>query len=255
MNPERVLATLAAHGSRWRGPVVHLATTASTQDVVRQAAAAGAPEGHVAVADEQTHGRGRQGRAWVAPVGSALLASVLLRPAVAASQLPPLALVVGLALHDALAPLVPPGRLRLKWPNDLLLDGRKLAGVLVEASLRGDRPEAVVAGFGINLTPAALPPDVAARAACLAEATGSTPERDDILARALVALDRRLATFVRSGLAPLLPDLRSADATHGRRVRWGDHEATAQGIDDEGRLLLDTPTGPVAAVAGEVVFL
>lgn len=251
-----VALRMAALGCPWRAVVGHVEQATSTQDLTRQAASAGAPEGTVFVADEQSQGRGRQGRAWVAPAGSALLASVLLRPAVAAGQLPPLALVVGLALHDALAPRLPPGALGLKWPNDLLIGQKKLVGVLVESSLRGDRTEAVVAGFGVNLLPAALPPEVASRAACLADHAlpGAALSREAVLADALAAIQRRVAVFARQGLGPLLADLRAADATAGRRVRWQDRPAVARGIDDQGFLLLETSSGLVAAAAGEVTF-
>lgn len=253
---DAVRQRLAASAYPWSGEVHHHERTTSTQDLARQAAAAGAPAGTAFVADEQTQGRGRQGRAWIAPPGSALLASVVLRPRVTAAQLPPLSLVVGLALHDALSPLVTAGALRLKWPNDLTLDGRKLAGVLIESSLRGDRPEAVVSGFGVNIWPSALPPEIAARAACLADHArpGVELSREVVLADALASIARRLAGFERAGLASVLDELRAADATAGRRVIWQEQSALACGIDDQGRLLLDTPGGRVAASAGEVIF-
>lgn len=248
---------LAALGCPWRAAVHHVDVTASTQDLARAAAAERAPEGTTFVADEQTHGRGRQGRSWVAPRGSALLTSVLLRPALRPPQLPPLALVVGLALHDALAPRLTPGALLLKWPNDLTLHRRKVGGVLVEASMRGERVESVVVGFGLNLTAASLPPAIASAADCLqAHALpGADLSREDVLASSLAAIERRTTQLVRQGLGALLSELRAADGTAGRSVRWQEQQGVARGIDDEGRLRIETDTGTVAAAAGEVVFL
>lgn len=256
-DPDEAARRARAGGCSWGGAIHHVEDTPSTQDLARKAAADGAPEGTTFVADEQSRGRGRQGRPWVAPRGSALLASVLLRPALTAAQLPPLALVVGLALHDALAPSVQDALLRIKWPNDLTLLDRKVAGVLVEASLRGERPESVIVGFGINLTAASLPPEIEARATCLQRhaAPGSTPGREEALGAILAALQRRVLAYTRHGLGPLLGPLRAADGTAGRHVLWQEQPAVARGIGEDGRLLLETPSGLVAASAGEVLFV
>lgn len=256
MSFDAALALRHARGAgyTWSGEIVHEEQTPSTQDLAKKAASEGAPQGTVFVADEQTRGRGRQGRPWVAPRGSALLASVLVRPAITAIQLPPLALVVGLALHDALSPEVPEGELRIKWPNDLLLQDRKVAGILVEASIRGDRPESVIIGFGVNLSEAALPPEIEARATSL-QRHGFALSREETLGRILAAIERRTTQYARAGLGPLLTPLRAADGTVGRRVRWQEQEATVHGIGEDGRLLLDTDQGRIAAAAGEVLFL
>ncbi len=256
-DPRRAALLARSAGCSWTGAISHVESTPSTQDLARQAASAGAPEGTTFVADAQTRGRGRQGRPWVAPPGSALLASVLLRPSLAAAQLPPLALVAGLALHDALAPWVDGDLLRIKWPNDLTLLDRKVAGILVEATLRGPCPETVVVGFGVNLLDAPLPPEIAARATSLQRhaAPGVALDRSAALGRILAALQRRIEAYTRGGLAPLLEALRAADGTAGRHVLWREQPAVACGIDEEGCLLLRTPGGLVAASAGEVIFV
>lgn len=250
--------TLALHhaknaGYSWTGAIFHREKVSSTQDLARKAASEGAPEGTVFVADEQTHGRGRQGRAWIAPHGSALLASVLLRPAIPALHLPPLSLVIGLAIYDALLSEIPGDSLRIKWPNDLLIKGRKVAGILIEASLRSDRPESVIAGFGINLSEAALPPEIEPHTTCL-QRHGASPSREKLLGQILAAIETKVSHYVQEGLGPLLPSLRAADGTSGRRVRWQDQNATVLGIAEDGRLLLATPQGSVAASFGEVLF-
>jgi BirA family biotin operon repressor/biotin-[acetyl-CoA-carboxylase] ligase len=254
VDPVRIAALLQSRGSSWGGPARWVASTASTQDDARQAAAQGAPEGAVFVADAQTRGRGRQGRAWITPPGSALLASVVLRPGLDAPRLPPLSLVVGLAVRDAAARRVPGAAVTIKWPNDVLIDGRKLAGILVEASIRGDRVEAAIAGFGLNLREAALPPEIAARATCLERHGATDLDAPSLLVDTLVALESRLRVFVRAGLGPLLPELRSFDGAHGRRVRGLDGVGIASGIADDGRLLVATDRGLVAVAAGEVTF-
>lgn len=254
VDPVRIAALLASRGSGWGGPARWVASTPSTQDDARQAAAQGAPEGAVFVADAQTRGRGRQGRAWVTPPGSALLASVVLRPGLDAPRLPPLALVVGLAVRDAAARRVPGAAVAIKWPNDVLIEGRKLAGVLVEASIRGTRVEAAIAGFGLNVREASLPPDIAARATCLERHGATDLDAPSLLVDILVGLESRLRLFVRDGLAPLLPELRAFDAARGRRVSGLDGSGVASGIDDEGHLLVQTDHGVIAVGAGEVTF-
>jgi BirA family biotin operon repressor/biotin-[acetyl-CoA-carboxylase] ligase len=254
VDPVRIAALLQARGSGWGGPVRWAASTASTQDDARQAAAHGAPEGSAFVADEQTRGRGRQGRSWITPPRAALLASVVLRPGVEPARLPPLSLVVGLAVRDAAARRVPGALVSIKWPNDLLIEGRKLAGILVEASIRGERIEAAIAGFGVNLREGALPPEIAARATTLERHGATDLDAPSLLVDILVALETRLRTFVRAGLGPLLPELRAFDGARGRLVRGADGVGLASGIADDGRLLVETESGLVAVSAGEVTF-
>jgi BirA family biotin operon repressor/biotin-[acetyl-CoA-carboxylase] ligase len=151
-----------------------------------------APEGAVAVADEQTAGRGRLGREWVAPAGSSLLASVVLRPDVPTANLPELSLVAGRAVAQALAELV--GVLPdVKWPNDVLLNGRKVAGILAEA-----RDGRVVLGFGINVSQSAdeLPGRPTHPATSVLLETGRKVPRVDVLAAVLEQLEREYDAWV-----------------------------------------------------------
>jgi BirA family transcriptional regulator, biotin operon repressor / biotin---[acetyl-CoA-carboxylase] ligase len=213
----------------------HLASTPSTNDVARELAAAGAPAGTVVTAREQTAGRGRQGRAWAAPPGQALIASVVVRPF---GPLLPLAAAVAVA--D-----VAGEHARIKWPNDVLVDGRKVAGILVEA-----RPAEGWAVVGVGLNAAveldALPAEVRARAATL----GRRPdELDAVLAELLAALDGALALDDDA----LLERWRARDALVGREVSWGAGRGTALGVDRDGHLLVERPDGGREALsAGEV---
>ena len=215
-------------------PRVHLRQVGSTMDRARALAAAGAPSGAAVTTFDQVAGRGRQGRAWVAPPGRTLALSLVLR------ELDPLLpLRAGLAVADLAGP-----QARVKWPNDVLLDGRKVAGVLVEA-----RPQEAwaVLGVGVNvaLSPAELPPELRDVAGTL----GREPrELEAALAELLEALAHRLAQPAPAALA----DLRARDALLGRPVAWAGGGGTAAGIDDTGALIVRTADGVTTLAAGEV---
>lgn len=252
-------------------PRVHLRVTGSTNERARELAAAGAPHGTLVTAGLQTAGRGRQGRSWSAPPGRALLCSLILRDpppllplraGVAVAELVDAATelaasAAGLAAASAAeliaapplpaaSPIAarPPAAAQVKWPNDVLVDGRKVAGILVEG-----RPQEgwVVLGVGLNvaLRPSDLEPELRDRAGSL----GLGPDAiEPVLTSLLEVLERWLAAEPGTVLAAL----RERDALRGRAVAWADGEGTAVGIDDEGRLQVDTVAGRVALSAGEV---
>jgi BirA family biotin operon repressor/biotin-[acetyl-CoA-carboxylase] ligase len=216
-------------------PRLHLRATDSTNDRAKALAAAGAPHGTLVTAGEQHAGRGRQGRSWTAPPGRALLMSLVLR------DWPPLLpLAAAVAVAD-----VAGGQAAIKWPNDVLLGGGKLAGILVE--LRPQERWAVL-GIGVNVAIRVedLPAELRERAATL----GLEPAAiEPTLAALLAALGRRLAQD-RDGL---LEAFRARDALLGRVVRWQHGEGVAAGVDEAGRLLVDGAAGErVALDAGEV---
>ncbi len=215
-------------------PRLHLRRTDSTNTRARELAAAGAPHGTVVTAVEQTAGRGRQGRTWTAPPGRALLCSVLVRE-------PPrlLPLLAGAAVAQVVGP-----QALLKWPNDVLVERRKVAGILVEG-----RPQEgwAVVGVGVNvaLRPADFPAELRDRATTM----GLSPEAiESTLRRLLDALQARLARSPEE----LLEEVRGRDALAGQIVRWTGGRGRADGIDGEGRLLVITDDGPRALDAGEV---
>jgi BirA family biotin operon repressor/biotin-[acetyl-CoA-carboxylase] ligase len=221
--------------SRLGRPRLHLRETGSTNATARELAAAGAPHGTLVTAGMQTAGRGRQGRAWVAPPGRALLCSLVVRDP---DRL--LSLRGGLAVADLA------GRsARVKWPNDVLLDGRKLAGVLAEG-----RPQEgwAVLGIGVNVAvvPAELPVELRDRAATLAR----TPrDVEPALHELLAALER----WLDADAADVADALRERDALAGAPVAWAGGSGTAAGIDAEGRLLVRGEDGTeVALDSGEV---
>lgn len=194
-------------------PRHHLRSVGSTNERARELASGGAPHGTLVTATEQTAGRGRQGRSWSAPPGAALLMSVVLREHDAL-----LPLRAGLAVADVAGPAA-----LVKWPNDVLLDGRKVAGVLVEG-----RPQEGWAVLGIGVNVATAPADV--------PAAGSLGRADvgEVMSEVVAALQERLGESPAATLAAL----RARDALRDRRVRWAGGEGVAEGIDEQGRLIV-----------------
>ena len=233
--------------------VHHVARTTSTQDVVREAARSGAPDGFCCRADEQTAGRGRQGRSWVAPPGTALLTSVLLR--VGADALSGIPFAAGLAVLDALEATCGLSA-RLKWPNDVLAEGRKLAGLLVELEPAGsgDGPEAVVVGLGLNLTVDTFPEG--AYGISLDALVPAVPAADVLLDAWLHALDTAVSRLEGDGLQAVLTAWRARAVGLGAPVSVVTGTETVEGIADDvagdGALLIRTARGTVRVLAGDV---
>lgn len=191
-------------------------------------------------AAEQQQGRGRQGRSWTAPPGGALLYSGLLRPLAADDQLLPLA--VPLAVAEAIEE-VATVRCSVKWPNDIWIDGRKCAGVLIEAR---PREGWAVIGIGINVSIAEreFPPELRKTATSI----GNGVPLDE----ALSALNRRLGQWVDADQARVREEFGRRDGLAGQRIAWEAGEGIADGIDERGNLLVETDSGTVALGAGEV---
>lgn len=228
----------------------------STNREVAERARACAPAGLVVVADHQTAGRGRLGRSWSDEPGSSLLVSILLRPELEASALFVATAVVALALSDACHACAGV-RPALKWPNDLLLGDRKVAGVLSEAlwpPVSGGPGPAVVVGTGCNVT-GGPPPGTAGTATTLEAASGRRVERDELLDAFLAGLAPRLVQLgSRDGLPAQLGEYRRRCATLGRRVavEWPDGRkevGLATGLADDGRLVVTADDGSCRAVA------
>jgi BirA family transcriptional regulator, biotin operon repressor / biotin---[acetyl-CoA-carboxylase] ligase len=219
-------------------PRLHLRATTSTNDRARALAQEGAPHGTLVTAGEQHAGRGRQGRTWSAPPGRALLLSLVLRD-------PPalLPLAAGLAVAEVAGPTAV-----VKWPNDVLLDGRKVAGILAEGRLGEGW---VVLGIGVNV--AVRLEDLPAELHDTAGTLGLTPaELEPTLQRLLGALERALA--LDSGA--LLEAYRARDALRGHEVAWSGGSGTAAGIDGAGRLVVELADGGRTELsAGEVHLL
>jgi BirA family biotin operon repressor/biotin-[acetyl-CoA-carboxylase] ligase len=222
-------------------PRRHYLRTDSTNTRARELAAAGAPHGTVVTAGEQTEGRGRQGRAWTAPAGKALLYSAVVRPLGGSDALLPLA--VPLAVCEAAEELQPGVECGVKWPNDVQVDGRKLAGVLIEA-----RPQDgwAVIGVGLNLAiaPEEFPPELRETATSLAAAR---------IEAATSALNGRLERWLGAEQETVLTAWRERDTLRGREIAWEGGSGVADGVDDRGYLLVVVASGErIALGAGEI---
>ena len=221
-------------------PRIHYMVCDSTNENARDLAATGFPGGTIVTADAQSSGRGRQGRSWTAIAGTAVLYSALLRPLEPRHRLLPLA--VPLAVAEA-AEAVAPVRCQLKWPNDVLIEGRKCAGVLIEA-----RPEdgwAVIGvGINVNTDPNDFPAAIAKTAASLGPEV-SVPAT-------LTELNERLGHWVDADEGEVLEAFRRRDALKAKSVSWEGGEGTAEGIDDAGNLLVNVGGESISLGAGEV---
>jgi BirA family biotin operon repressor/biotin-[acetyl-CoA-carboxylase] ligase len=234
-----------------------LARTRSTQDVVREAARAGAAAGYCCIAAEQTAGRGRQGRSWVAPPGGALLFSVLVRVGAEATAGVPIA--AGLALCDALAARFGVTA-RLKWPNDVLAGEGKLAGILAELEPLARGPgNAVVLGMGVNLVIDAFEDGIRGESLHRLLAPAPPPDPELLLTAVLDALWPRLAMLEDRGIGALLPDWRSRAAGMGGAIvadtGSGQIRGIAVDVAEDGALLVQTDGGIQRLVAGDVHLL
>ena len=215
----------------------------STLDVAHQQAAAGAPAGTLILADQQTAGRGRQGRSWTSHPGAGIWLTIIERPA-DRSALDVLSLRAGLAIVGALEPLVGEP-LRLKWPNDVYRGDGKLAGILVEARWRGSEPDWVAIGVGLNVRP----PEDQPRAAGIESARVS---RNEALYAIVPAL-RRAAALTGRLTEEELEAFGERDLARGRKIS-SPVEGLVQGLDATGALVVLTATGRAAVQAGSIVF-
>lgn len=258
---ERVPELIAASGSQLGRPFSFHASTGSTNDDAKHAAKEGAPHGATWLAESQTAGRGRQGRTWISPPGESLLFSVLLRVDLAPAKIPRVPLVAGLAVRDAVARAAPRARVAIKWPNDVVVDGRKVAGILVESVASRGKPQAVIVGIGINVHTRVFPQEIADRATSVSllrsgsqGSDGPPPDRAALLADVLASLDRDVHLIGGRGLGLVRSRLEAADALRDRHVRSDDgDEGTACGIDDDGRLLVRRGAGTLVRwSSGEV---
>lgn len=229
-----------------------LPEVSSTNTLAAEAARRGMPEVHVVLTDLQTAGRGRLGRAWQAQAGSSLMLSLMTRPAVPPVDQPLLSLLTGVALADAVRGQCRGVDVALKWPNDLLVDGRKAAGILVEGS-----EGAVIVGCGVNVDWRGLyrPPELAS-VTSLSEAAGTTVDRWELLSGFLRVFGSRYEDWCRRPRR-FLDDYRRLCMTIGQTVRvtrpaLAPLVGKATGVDGTGALLLQTGDGPERIAAGDV---
>ena len=253
---ERLLA-----GCRLGTPFHYFRELGSTNSHARELAEAGAPEGTVVVAESQSQGRGRLGRRWESPPFANLYLSILLRPQLSPAHAAQITLMAAVALADVVDGYIP-GQAAIKWPNDILIGNKKLAGILTEASCDVERVRYVILGVGINLNYSnrAMPEEIRRRATSLFEATGKPIHRETFLRRLLQGIERCYGELENAGFTALAPRWQNYFAWRGRRVRVELLNqvtiGTAKGIDGDGALLLEDDSGVERRiVAGDVIPL
>jgi len=230
--------------------VVRLGVVESTQDIAFALGASGAPDGSAVVADSQRSGRGRRGRPWQDEPGASLLCSILIRPRLALARWPLLSLAAGVAVTQALEVTAGVAG-RLKWPNDVVVGRRKLAGILIES--RPTTPGTVVIGIGINIGQTRFPPELEATATSVRLATGCPVDREAVLGTLLgevAAWRRRLEDH---GFAPIREAWMARSATLGALVQVEGVRGRAVDLDADGALVIDDGRERHRVVAGELV--
>jgi BirA family biotin operon repressor/biotin-[acetyl-CoA-carboxylase] ligase len=251
--------------TRWLGRPVHwLDVTDSTNRVALELARGGAPHGAAVVAEAQTAGRGRLGRAFFSPPNVNLYLSLVLRPALSTAEAPTLILAAGVGVADAVAEeLGEPERVEIKWPNDVLVDGKKVSGILMELGAEAARVLFCVLGIGVNLNvdPRSFPDDFRDVATSLASAAGRPIARAAFTRRLLAALEDALDAHARGGFAAVRPRFEARFRMTGRRVRvreldGSETAGSVRGIDADGALLVEGTDRRVArVVAGDVTLV
>lgn len=253
-----LLATEAGRGA-FGARLYYLSEVRSTNDLAAAAAERGAPEGTTFVAGAQTAGRGRLGRVWLSPPGAGLYLSTIVRRAPLA---PWITLAGGVAVAEGIraATALP---VEIKWPNDIVAvrgpgarGRRKIAGILAEASSGSEGVHHVVLGIGINLRPAALPPDLADRASSIESELGRVVDAGAVLAAVLAGLNRTLAGLEAGGPAALLARwLALSPSAHGAPIEWAGAAAVTAGLAEDGALLARDARGVHRILSGEVRWL
>jgi BirA family biotin operon repressor/biotin-[acetyl-CoA-carboxylase] ligase len=251
--------------TRWVGRRLELYRELdSTNRLAGELAQQGAPEGTLVVADGQTAGRGRRGRSFFSPPGSGLYLSLVLRPRIPAERAPEHVFAAAVAVAQTSRSWVPPDvRVEIKWPNDVLLDGRKTSGINLPAHLEGDRVRWLVLGIGVNVNveKAEFPPELHAIATSLRIARGASLDRVGFAEALLVRLEHQLDRLRDGGFGGVLEAWRDFFRMQGARVRVGgpgvarEIEGTVWGVDEAGALLVQTERARERILAGDVALL
>jgi BirA family biotin operon repressor/biotin-[acetyl-CoA-carboxylase] ligase len=258
--PDKLLPEEIIHGLRTRlftGPVHYFESLPSTNDRAKELAAVGAPEGTLVVAEGQSAGRGRLGRHWESPPGVGLYVSLLLRPPLPPHELPQITLTTAVAVARALeraADAAP----EIKWPNDLLLAGKKVGGILTEMETEADQIRYLVVGLGLNVNNRDFPPEIADIATSLALALGRAFPRAPLLRAWLEEFEGLYRRFLDREFPAILEEWKHYAVTLGTRVAVRQGPALIRGLAREvapdGALLIETAPGEVVRVtSGEIV--
>ena len=220
-------------------------------DLAREASSAGAPDGHVVLADRQTAGRGSHGRPWLSPAGVDLYLSIVARPELPASAMASMTLAVGLGVAEAAESLTGADA-EVKWPNDVWLEGAKCAGVLVESRAVGAKVDSLIVGIGLNVNRRELPTALSWPATSLRRVRGEPFDRAEVLVALLERVEAWMKRLELQGSPAVIEALSPRLALRGQRVRIGQLEGTLLGVDDSGALLIETSAGKRAVIAGSL---
>jgi BirA family transcriptional regulator, biotin operon repressor / biotin---[acetyl-CoA-carboxylase] ligase len=241
-----------------RGPVYHFDIAASTNDLAKKLGVQGAPEGALVVAETQSAGRGRLGRSWHSPPGMGLYASLLLRPPLPPADMPLITLSTAVSVVRTLTRSVGviPG---IKWPNDLILNGKKLGGILTEMETESDQIRYLVVGLGLNVNNPDFPPELAGTATSLFQEKGRPFQRVPLLKTWLEEFENLYLRFLARGFPEILEEWKQHSVTLGKyvAVRQGTRhlEGLALEVAADGALLLETARGEVMKVtSGEITL-
>lgn len=245
MTKERICSSLA---TKWAGcEIVYFEETDSTNRQARMLAREGAKHGTLVIADTQNAGRGRRGRGWISPAGEGIFMSLILRPQMPPSEVAKLSLTLALAVARAI------GRetgldARIKWPNDIVIDGRKICGLLLEMDATAQKVDSIVAGVGINVHQRGFDAEIAHTASSLDLLAGRRVSRSAVVRAFLEEFERAMALSDEA----MMDAYRARSATIGQRVQVialdGTYTGTAQGITQSGSLLVETDAGEVREV-------
>ena len=241
-----------------RGEIAYHRETDSTNTRAKALAASGAPEGTVVIAETQTGGRGRKGRTWFSPAGEGVYLSLILRPPISPVEAPKITLIAGIAVAESLLARLADLDVHIKWPNDVLVGRKKVAGILTEISSDMDRVGFVVSGVGLNANGRRFPEEIEPVATSLAlETGGPAPDRAALVRGFLERYEHWYDLFLREGAPPVLDRWKALSRTLGSRVAvdgpGGRVTGVAREIDRDGGLLVEDEQGKVHAVfSGDV---
>ncbi|WP_114570974.1 biotin--[acetyl-CoA-carboxylase] ligase [Exiguobacterium flavidum] len=235
--------------------VVHHEETETTQRIAHELAQLEVSEGTLVLCDHQTQGRGQLGRKWLEEKGKGVAMSLILRPDVPIQTAGQLTILAGIALAESLGPLV---EARIKWPNDILVSGKKLAGILTEMQAEADRIGSIIIGIGVNVNHGTFPPEISSRATSLKSLTGSEYKRAEIVARFLNTFESMYTEWLGHGFAPFVERfLRLADRKDELvtlRTRERVLTGILRGITSDGTLLIETEQGMEEFHSAELVY-
>lgn len=257
MNREKIVSRIEENTTWLARNLVFHEETGSTNEDIKQLADKGAVNGTLVIADMQTAGRGRRGRTWISPKGNSIYMSLLLRPACMPNQASALTLVMALAVLEAMEELVP-GRSGIKWPNDIVMNGKKVCGILTEMSLEKNTIGYVVIGIGINANQSSFDEKISATATSLLLEFGKKIDRTQFIGRMLHYFEQKYAQFEKTwDLTGLVDKYNRYLLNRDRQVRvldpQGEYEGVALGINSQGELIVRKQDGEIVEVyAGEV---